>query len=276
MPGPFRVPAVAGHFYPADTHELRTTIAQYMPQPPHADAPMPHVVMLPHAGYVFCGQVIGDTLSAVRLPTTLILLGPNHTGLGTPLSVWSHSNWLTPLGQVTVDAQLTQHILAEYSGFSPDMTAHMREHSLEVILPFLQVHRPGFTMAAVAVGTRDPNILRDAGHALARVIQYFKEQERDVALVVSSDMHHFSDHKTTLALDDKALTAIINLDPDALLHTVCTKKISMCGVCPMVLALHACKALGSRKATLVRHETSGPVSGDMQRVVGYAGLFVQG
>lgn len=271
---PARRPAVVGQFYPADPKELRASIAQYLPKPPDTNAITPHMVMLPHAGYVFCGQVMGDTLAKVRLPQSLILLGPNHTRLGTPLAVWPSSDWLTPLGPVMIDTLLSQDILTAYPAFSPDMMAHAREHSLEVLLPFLQVHTPGFTMAAIAVGTGDTDILRGAGEALARIIAHHKEQGQNVAMVVSSDMHHFSDHESTLALDEKALAALLSLDPDALLRTVCEEKISMCGVCPAVMALHACKALGSTKATLVRHETSGPVSGDMQRVVGYAGLYI--
>lgn len=273
---PARRPAVAGQFYPANPDDLRTAIAQYLPNAPGENAIMPSMVMLPHAAYVYCGQVIGETLAQVRLPQSLILLGPNHAGFGTPLAVWPSSNWLTPLDQVVMDTLLTQDILQEYPSFSPDMMAHAREHSLEVLLPFLQVHTPGFIMAAIAVGTRDADLLRGAGEALARVIIRHKEQGNPVSMVVSTDMHHFADHNSTLALDEKALSAILELDPDALLHTVVKENISMCGVCPVVVALHACKALGSHKVTLVRHETSGPVSGDMSRVVGYAGLYIHG
>ena len=105
-----RQPAVAGRFYPDGPEDLRQEVrhfldagAQALPAPRHTT---PVALMLPHAGHVFCGHVIGATLAGMRLPRTLILLCPNHTGMGRPLSVWPDGAWLTPLGPVTVDASL--------------------------------------------------------------------------------------------------------------------------------------------------------------------------
>ena len=170
-----RQPVVAGRFYPDGPEDLRQEVlhfldagARALPAPRHTT---PVALMLPHAGHVFCGQIIGATLAGMRLPRTLILLCPNHTGMGRPLSVWPDGAWLTPLGPVTVDAGLAAALCEGATVFEADTHAHLREHALEVILPFLQVRQPEpFRIVPVCVGTRQREVLHQAGRDLARLL----------------------------------------------------------------------------------------------------------
>ena len=269
---PDRHPVVAGRFYTNDPARLRQEVESRLGSA--RDNITPIMVMLPHAGYMFCGSIIGETLRKVRLPQRVFLLGPNHSGKGRPLAVWPDGKWRTPLGAVEVDADLATRCLDAAAGFEANLDAHATEHSLEVLLPFLQCHTPGIRVVPVAVALNDLKALRRAGEGIARCIREENEAGRQVALVVSSDMNHFEDQKLTTQKDTKALAPLLELLPEELFNTVRTQRISMCGVCPATLALFAAKELGAREAKLAAYGTSAAASGDFGRVVGYAGAYV--
>ncbi len=282
-----RKPHVAGSFYDANGDSLLAYVQEQMrhakqeyllssKQNQHAPYPV-DMVLLPHAGHFYCGHIIAQTLSQVQLPKTLLILGPNHTGKGsssTGFAVWAEGPWQSPLGDIPIATNVAQSLLQSGAGFEADTQAHTHEHSLEVLMPFLQVHVPNFHMVPICVGNHDFTQLRLAGNTLAKIINDYREQGQDISIVVSSDMHHFSSHERTLELDAMALKALIQLDPFELAHVVSQHKISMCGVCPAIVALFACKALGAKKCNLVTHTTSYEKSNDSSKTVGYAGLFV--
>jgi AmmeMemoRadiSam system protein B len=264
---------VAGRFYTGNPARLRREVEGYLGSEREELTPL--MVMLPHAGYMYCGSIIGKTLRKLRLPQSVFLLGPNHSGRGRPLSLWPEGQWHTPLGPVEVDAALAQRCLDTDAGFEANLDAHATEHSLEVLLPFLQCHSPSIRVAPVTVALNSLEGLRAAGEGLARCIREEAEAGRQVALVVSSDMNHFDNQELTVEKDNKALAPLLKLQPEALFNTVRAERISMCGVCPATLALFASKALGAREATLAAYGTSAAASGESDRVVGYAGAYVQ-
>lgn len=259
----------AGRFYPGSKNELELEVKQYIDKAEVQKNGKPWAVMLPHAGYIFCGSVIGQTLSGQTLPSRLVILCPNHTGRGAMLSLWPQGEWLTPLGAVPVDETLAKEILST-GLFEADTLAHLAEHSIEVILPFLQVQAPNLSIVPICVGTQNPQILAQAGKLLAAVLK--KTSNSDCGLVVSSDMNHYEDEKTTCIKDEHALKAALEANPDKLLQTVRDEKISMCGAGPMALALYTARELGKVEVEFVAHDTSGKAAGDFEHVVGYAGL----
>lgn len=274
---PDRQPIVAGSFYPADAQELRTQINGFMAAARLArpdDAPQPLLCMLPHAGYVYSGQVAALGLAGVRAPETVFLLGPNHTRMGAPLAVWPDGAWHTPLGAAYVDPDLGPALIATGTGFTENTTAHLREHSLEVLLPFLQVCMPKARIVPIAVAESDPQRLKTAGEALAWQLLTLRSQGKNPLVIVSSDMHHFATHDQTLQLDDLALERILAMDPTALYGTVRDRNISMCGVLPMTLGLFMALACNATTATLLDHTTSAPQSGDYSNTVGYAAIHI--
>ena len=283
-----RQPAVAGRFYTDVPADLRAEVESFLKQgaalPASAlaagDAAHLAGLMLPHAGHVYSGRVIGATLAHVRLPRTVFLLCPNHTGLGTPLSVWPAGAWQTPLGPVPVDGEMARLLCEADEDFSADVMGHVREHSIEVLLPFLQVCAGDAPLhvVPVCVGTGQAPVLRTAGQRLARVLERCRSRDgQRPLLLVSSDMNHYEDQRITLRKDDLALDAALKGDADALLATVAREGISMCGAAPLALAfyaLHAWSPDAAVRATLVMHETSAAVSHDTGHVVGYAGLRI--
>lgn len=271
---------LAGRWYDADPQRLRAQVRDFLDNGatrlqvrPDLRAGKVWGLMLPHAGHIYCGNVMGATLQGVGLPQVCIIICPNHTGHGQAFGVWPHGGWLTPLGELTVEAELAAQLVAR-PPFAADVQSHAGEHSIEIILPFLQEHAGSAAPAIVpvCVGTQDFTALGQAGLALAEVLAAWARQGKDVAVIVSSDMNHFDDVPTTLKKDQLALEKAIAADPRAFLETIHHNGISMCGAGPLTLALTAMRQLGTPSVESVCHDTSATASGDSQRVVGYAGL----
>jgi AmmeMemoRadiSam system protein B len=265
-----REPAMAGRFYPANPETLRQDVISFLS--PETECVPAIGCLVPHAGYMYSGQVAGAVFSKVEISPHCIVLCPNHTGNGHPLAIMKEGAWRTPLGTLPIDSDLAAALLAAFPALTEDSAAHRSEHAIEVELPFLQVLSPDVKFVPIAIGTGQLLILEHLGVALARVIQASAEP---VLMIASSDMNHYEDDATTRVKDGKAIDRILALDPAGLYETVMNESISMCGFAPTVAMLTAAKQLGANSAKLVQYATSGDVSGDREMVVGYAGIIVQ-
>ncbi|WP_147821910.1 AmmeMemoRadiSam system protein B [Salidesulfovibrio onnuriiensis] len=266
-----RNPVVAGQFYPDNAAALWGMIDQFHGLAERKRQASTLLAMVPHAGYVFSGAVCGKTLASANLHPTVLMLGPNHTGMGAELSLWNDGDWLFPEGRMPLDRELADALMAAEPRLTPDRGAHVREHSLEVIVPFLHRLNPATTMVPVAVSAPSLDVLEGVGRAVGRALKSF---ERPVSIVVSSDMSHYISHEQAKRRDSMALEAALGLDPARLFSVVRENRISMCGILPMTLGLFAALEMGAEKAELAAYATSGDVSGDYEQVVGYAGVLV--
>jgi AmmeMemoRadiSam system protein B len=262
-----RRPAVAGHFYSADPRVLADQIDRFLEAA--GDPIRTRGVLVPHAGYVYSGAVAGAVYARVEIPARVLVLGPNHTGLGMPQALWPGGAWSTPLGRVPVDSELTG-ALAAAPGVEPDAVAHLREHSLEVQVPFLQRRRPEVAIAALCLGSLPYSECEALGRVVARVAS-----GAGALVVASSDMSHYLPADVARARDQRALERILALDPEGLHQVVRRERISMCGYVPTTVMLVAAREMGASAAELVRYAHSGEVSGDVGAVVGYAGVMVR-
>ena len=261
-----REPAVAGRFYPGEPERLRADLARYLGA---GGAGRPAIgVLAPHAGYVYSGAIAGATYAEVAIPARVIVLCPNHTGVGPPASLWSDGHWRTPLGDVPVDAALARDLLA-CPLVSADRSAHRFEHALEVQLPFLQARRPGVSIGPLCLGPLDLADCEALGRAVADAAR-----ATGALVVASSDMSHYLPAGECERQDRRALDALLALEPERLHETVRDERISMCGVVPATVMLFAARELGAAGARLVRYGNSGDVNGDRDSVVGYAGAVV--
>ena len=263
-----RLPAVAGRFYPANPHELTQLVRQCAQATPNEQPARVQACLVPHAGYIFSGHVAGAVFSRIALPQKIVILGVRHSPRGEPAAILSTGFWRTPLGDATIDEPLAETIKAECPILREDHVAHAAEHSLEVQLPFLQVLVPGFSFVPVALGSVRFDDLVKVGEALARVLA----ASRETLLLTTSDLNHYQDDQTTRAKDKKAIDQMLALDPRGLYDICRNEDISMCGLGPAVAMLTALRALGAKRAELVRYATSADVSGDTGAVVGYAGM----
>lgn len=265
-----RQPAVAGQFYPSNPKELTALVREYSrPDPQHPPAQV-KACLVPHAGYMYSGHVAGAVLARVTLPQKMIVLGVRHYPRGEPLAILSSGSWRTPLGDAPIDEPLAAELRQACPLLREDSVAHSREHSLEVQIPFLQVLVPGFSFVPVALGTVQYDSLVSVGKAVAQVLENAKE---NVLVLTSSDLNHYEDEKTTRFKDQQAIDKLLAFDPRGLYDTCRNEDISMCGLGPAVAMLTALNALGTKKSELVKHATSGEISGDYDQVVGYAGMI---
>ena len=265
-----RKPHVAGTFYPEDPVKLRQFCEEHLPK--DSDPVLAKAVILPHAGYIYSGATACRALARVQIPEKIFLIGPNHTGHGSPFSLVIEGAWETPLGRVPIDERLAADLLASVPGLSSDDSAHRFEHSLEVEIPFLQTKNPDIQIIPLVVGTLDLKLARTAALAIGERLGRITEP---ILIVVSTDMSHYESDEATRKKDHYALEAIQNLDSEALAKAVTGYRISMCGFVPVYMLLVMAEKLGIRTATLVDYTTSAPVSGDYDRVVGYAGFILE-
>lgn len=269
-----RQPIVAGQFYPGTPKALQAQVKGFLARAEGGTAPdqgRTLLAMAPHAGYVFSGQVAGITLGQAALAPTVLLLGPNHTGLGAPFALWDSGAWQLPGRSVPVHEPLAQALLQAEPLLEADTMAHEREHSLEVLLPFLVQLRPELFIVPMAVAEQSLPLLLRAARSIAAVLAAWPEP---VSLVVSSDMSHYVPHELAKERDRQALERIEALDPEGLYAVVRERGITMCGILPMTLGLAVCRELGATSARVAAYATSGDASGDYSRVVGYAGALV--
>jgi len=235
-------------------------------------------ILSPHAGLIYSGSVAGAVYSSIELPGTFVLIGPNHTGLGAPVSLMAKGQWETPLGTVRIDEELAAGILSRSRLVREDALAHMKEHSLEVQLPFIQYLKKEFSIVPIQMMDTRFETCIELGNAIAEAIQGQRPgsrvQEQGVLIVASSDMSHYISAESAKKKDHKAIQRILDLDAQGLYDTVRDENITMCGYGPAVAMITACKALGAKKAVLIKYTNSGEVSGDYDQVVGYAGIVV--
>jgi AmmeMemoRadiSam system protein B len=265
-----RKPAVAGQFYSASSLGLSKEVQRYIQTSAVKEKAIG--VVSPHAGLIYSGAVAGAVYSRIEFPHTFILIGPNHTGLGKPLSIMTHGEWEIPTGNLNIDEVFARKILKRSEIIEEDSFAHSMEHSLEVQLPFILYFSSDVKIVPITMRADSIDVCRSVGETIANAI---KDTEYPVTIVASSDMSHYEADSVARAKDKKAIDRILSLDPEGLYKTVMKEGISMCGFVPATSMLFAAKKLGAKDAILVKYMTSGDVSGDYGYVVGYAGLIIK-
>lgn len=262
--------AVAGSFYAGTRERLRLQVEDLFPRA--ATQTQAIGVVVPHAGYMYSGRVAAAVYSRVTFPDTFVILGPNHTGLGAGAAIMTYGQWETPLGCVRIETELGKAILANSSVLEEDHLGHLREHSIEVQLPLLQHFERPFSIVPICLYSHEYAACQEVGHAVAKAV---RQAETRVLLVASTDMSHFISREEAMAKDQRAIDAILALDPEGLHRVVRGEGISMCGFHPTTAMLVAAKALGATGADLVMYTDSGEVTRDLQEVVAYAGLVIR-
>lgn len=265
-----RKPVVAGQFYPDNAQQLRKQVDGFLTDRQPCQPALG--LMAPHAGYLYSGAIAGATFSSVEIPDSVILIGPNHQGLGESCGVYSSGSWQSPLGSVAIDNELAKAVIDSDPLLVADTVAHRYEHSLEVMVPFLSVLNPQVKVVPICLRPHPYHLLEQLAQALSRVIAGYK---RPVLIVASSDMTHYESVDQAAKKDHYALDAVLNLDAKELYQRVTNSHISMCGMPAVVVMLLATKLMGAQHAELIRYGHSGEVTEDQTSVVGYAGVVVR-
>lgn len=251
-----RPAAVAGRFYPSDPVELRETVETMLRSAGSAKCHDPQALIAPHAGYIYSGPVAASAYvcwkGLAAPPKRVVLIGPAHFLEVRGVAASSASGFKTPLGTVPVDRESVENLVAQGLVAISD-EAHLREHSLEVQLPFLQIVVPGFRIIPLLAGQVDKD-------TIARVIkQLWNEETR---FVISSDLTHYSDYATTQRMDRQTADAIEALEPEKIRPEQACGRESICGL------VEAARAARLTSGTLDLR-SSGDTAGSRDQVVGY-------
>ncbi len=266
-----RPPAVDGRFYEGSPDRLRQEVLGCLPDTQATKQRFIGAVV-PHAALMYSGRVAGEFYADADLPRRLIILCPNHTGLGHHAAINREGAWRTPLGNAEIDSQLAAKLMSRTQLLKEDAAAHAREHSLEVQLPFLQqLLGSDFTFVPICLGSARYDYCEEIGEAIAEVV---KDVAEPIGIIASSDLNHYEDQATTLQKDQLAIDQVLALNPQELWRVIFDDDVSMCGFIPTTTMLIAAKALGATKTRLLKHATSGDINGDYRQVVGYAAIAV--
>jgi AmmeMemoRadiSam system protein B len=261
---------VAGQFYPASREALTSKLARLCEEIKNKENAK--AVIAPHAGYIYSGRVAGEVYSRVAIKDTVVILCPNHTGMGSRCSVMSEGTWVIPLGEISINAELSRRLMEKSTLVRNDPSSHAYEHSLEVQLPFISYLKGTFDLLPLALKRLTIGDCRELADALADVL---KESGKEATIVASTDMSHYETDSVAREKDHLAIEKILSLDPEGLYSTVEEEGISMCGYIPTTVAMMCALRLGAKEGKLVKYATSGDVSGDYQQVVGYAGIYLK-
>lgn len=274
---------LAGRWYDADPEVLARTVDAYLDEAQLPDLEGELIgIIAPHAGHTYSGAVAGYAFAALRVlrspgpdgvPELVAVIGPMHHPYVEPLITSPYDAYETPLGIVPVDRLALRQLdtaLRSELGFGLSPVARDPEHSLEIELPFLQRVLPSeWKLLPVMDRVRDPRISQGLGKALAQVLR-----DKNFLLVASTDLSHFYNQQTALAYDRAMLSAIESFDPAAAFDLERAGKGFACGLGAFTAVLWAAQELGADKVQVLRHATSGNVTGDYSSVVGYGAAVI--
>jgi MEMO1 family protein len=267
---------IAGKWYEGDPDMLARTVDSYL-----KEAQLPELkgdviaIIAPHAGHLYSGAVAGYAFAALRgkAPDLVAVIAPMHHPYSEPFITTHHDAYFTPLGNVSVDKDALREVdvlLKSELGFGLSAVTRDPEHSLEIELPFLQrALSSEWKLLPVMVRAREPRVSEKLGRALAHVLH-----DKNFVIVASTDLSHFYNQQTALAYDRAMLNAIEAFDPEEAFDLERAGKGFACGLGAFTAVMWAARELGANTVRVLRHATSGNVTGDYSSVVGYGAAAI--
>ncbi|HYX54577.1 MAG TPA: MEMO1 family protein [Nitrososphaeraceae archaeon] len=272
-----RRPAVAGIFYPRDPFELNQTIERSFKDqrfgpnklPPSGSKRRIYGIVSPHAGYLYSSAVAANGFYEVSSMEfdDVVMVGPNHYGIGTGAAIMSSGLWETPFGQVEINQELSLVISKNSEILDQDDFAHSKDHCLEVQLPFVQYIKKKFRIVPIILIMQDRQTAEDIGRSIAQSIVNAKS-----LLIASSDFTHYESNSEAHRKDMELIKAILSLDILKFYTTLERENVSACGYGAIASIMTAAKNLGATKGELLKYATSGDIIGDTNTVVGYSSI----
>lgn len=262
-----RLPAVAGSFYPEDPNVLDKQLDSFL-----SKATVPEIkgeikaIIVPHAGYIYSGQVAAYAYKAIEGGDYAVgvVIAPSHYTPFYGASIYKGDAYRIPSGDIPINQKLSRQITQIGGLIKHVPAAHLKEHALEVQLPFLKKVLPDFQLVPMVQGSQDFETCRK----LAKAIVVGTAGEK-VIIVASSDLSHYHSYREAVELDKIVQEHVKNFDPEGLAKAVGRGICEACGAGPMITAMLAARALGADKAEVLHYANSGDVSGMKSQVVGY-------
>jgi MEMO1 family protein len=258
--------AVAGSWYPADPGVLAREVDRYLAaagEPPDGE---PLAIIAPHAGLMYSGPIAAHAYALLRGRNIeiAVLVGPSHYVGFEGVAIYDRGAFDTPFGPVPIAEQCAAAVSTGSRLIAPHPTAHGREHSLEMQLPFLMRVLPNVEIVPLVMGYQRRETAYALGDAIAAAVK-----GRRAVLVASTDLSHYQNAATAATLDARVIQHVKRFDPDELMSLLDMSPHHACGGGPTVSVMRAAKALGATEARVLKYGDSGDVSGDKDAVVGY-------
>ena len=276
MSSDVRPSPIAGTWYPGSGSALTRSVDQQLALAEITLPPGTVVgVVAPHAGHVYSGLVAACAFNAFRglKAQVVAIVSPLHQYHPGQVLTTGHAAYATPLGTVPVNKELVGRLarhLSDNFGLSLTLIRDDQEHSLEIELPFLQRVLPDpFELVPLMLRDQSPEVVEAVGHGLAAVLA-----EQSAVLVASSDLSHFYPEAIAQRLDAEVLARIQAFDPAGVLSAEEEGVGFACGRGAVAAVLWAARDLGADRVQILRHATSGDVTGDTSAVVGYGAAVI--
>lgn len=278
---PVRPAVFAGKFYPADPVKLTSAIKAFLGDARSAVVARPVAIIVPHAGYIFSGQIAADGFNQAKDGgyDLIVVLGTNHTTAGFDgVAVYDRGAFDTPIGPVAVDDSASGELIDVYPDAKVNLPVHENEHSIEVQMPFIRYLFPRAKILPVIVSETKYEKCEKFGRALARVVK-----ERRALIVASSDLSHYPSPDDAENIDRSSLDAIAELNAGRI-DSEFRKNIEAgysnlstcaCGEAPIKAAIAAARELGAARGTIISYSNSGlNPAGNPDHVVGYGAVAI--
>ncbi len=278
-----RKPAVASMFYPDDTINLKRMINQFISNVP-ADSTdffkknaFDNIfsIIVPHAGYIYSGQVAAYSYSLLKQKEydTIVLIGPSHFTYFEGFALPYYKCFETPLGKINLDQDLLNQLVKKSNSFFDYInTAHIKEHSLEVQLPFLQsILTNDFQIVPILMGEQS---YKNALEAAETLYEVFKNYDKHFLFVISTDLSHYHSDEEARSMDNELITTLSRMDAKKLLEESKEGKLEACGIGPIAVVLELARLFNRTKIKVLVYKNSGETSNDYERVVGYLSAAV--
>lgn len=282
-----RNPIVAGSWYSGSKERLIKEIESYYK---HSVGPgkLPELndkrnllgVVAPHAGFACSAPIQAHAYWSVANHfasiDTAIILGPNHTGLGIPLSIFPSGVWRTPLGEVQTDEELSKIIISlakdspieDSIGF--DERAHLNEHSIEIQLPFLQhLYGNEFKIVPICLGDQKISTIVSLGKILNNLLE---KTEKRIIIIASTDLTHYDPYDVTNKKDMELIEQVKTLNIEKTYKTIEENNISACGPGGIAVLMYIANVTEFKNVKVLKHATSGDTCADKNRTVGYVAI----
>ncbi|MCX8158542.1 MAG: AmmeMemoRadiSam system protein B [Candidatus Diapherotrites archaeon] len=264
-----REPCVKGIFYPSDKKIAERILANFFLKADLSEKleGRSKVVICPHAGWEYSGQTTAYSIKALESTNCYIIISPNHTGIGEPISIFPAGKWKCLFGDVEIEQKIMREI-TNYLDIEEDHLAHIGEHAIEVIIPFLQYYKKKFKIVPITLAEHDLNMLEMLAEIIGRLIN----KGEKIGIIASSDFSHFVSEEFAKKRDFEAIEYIKKLDHRGFFEFVEKNDLSICGYLGITVAIRVAKNIGYKEAKVVQYTTSAEKTGDTHSVVAYSSI----
>ena len=280
-----RKPSVSGIFYSSDKEQLVGELKGCFTDkifgpgrlPPSDQVRKIYGIVSPHAGYPYSGSVAANgyySISSSKF-NNVILVGPNHYGLGSSVATTMDGIWESPIGDVVVNPQVAKDIASRAMSMEIDEFAHSRDHCLEVQIPFLLYSSEKFRIVPIILTNQDEYVALEVGSAISDTVKEWVSKREGFMLIASSDFTHYESNSEAHRKDSQLIRSIISLDISAFYSALRQYDVSACGYGAIATIMVAARNLGATRGELLRYATSGDVTGDKSSVVGYSSILFE-